>query len=144
MKITICGSINFAESMKEMEKTLKEKGHEVAIPYSIIKYNLNSSEDATKLKESEDFNTGNRPDLTKKHFDEIKNSDAVLVVNKEKNGIQNYLGGATFAEMIFAFYLGKKIFLLNPVPTDERLNLFRDEIEAVNPKVINGNLEEIA
>lgn len=144
MKIVICGSANFVEKMIELKKTLTKKGHKAVIPYSIIKYNLENHEDAQRLKEKKNYITAVKPEMTRRHFDEIKDSDAVLIVNQEKNGIPNYLGGATFAEMLFAFYLEKKIFFLNPIPDHERLSLFRDEIEAVKPKVINGNLEEIA
>ncbi len=145
MKITICGSAHFVEKMRELKESLAEKGHDVIMPYSIIKYNLKNPDEAQKLKDSEEYlNGGVKADLTRKHFDEIKGSDAILVVNQEKNGISNYIGGATFAEMLFAFYLGKKIFMLNPVPDHEKLSMLRDEIEAVKPLVINGNLEEIA
>jgi hypothetical protein len=61
------------------------------------------------------------------------------VVNVEKNGIPNYIGGATFAELMFAFYHKKKIFLLNPIPTHEKISPLRDEIECTRPIVINGN-----
>lgn len=141
MKIVICGSVNFPEKIKEIEAGLKEKGHDVVVPYSIIKHSLNSYEDAQKLKESEGHIKTEKPELTKRHFDEIKNADAILVVNVEKNDIPNYIGGATFAEMMFAFYCNKKIFLLNSIPTHEKLAFFRDEIEAVQPVVINRNLD---
>lgn len=143
MKIVICGSVNFAEKIREVEKGLKDRGHDVVMPHSITEHNLNSYEDARKLKEDGTF-AENKPDLTRRHFDEIKNSDAILVVNQEKNGIPNYIGGATFAEMVFASYLGKRVFLLNPIPTDEKLSMLRDEIEAVKPRIINSSLEEIA
>ncbi|MFQ5475028.1 MAG: hypothetical protein ACE5DM_04285 [Candidatus Nanoarchaeia archaeon] len=34
-------------------------------------------------------------------------NDAVLVVNLEKQGLPNYIGGATFSEMFFAHYTGR-------------------------------------
>lgn len=36
MKIVICGSVNFPEKIREIEKGLKDRGHEVVVPYSII------------------------------------------------------------------------------------------------------------
>jgi hypothetical protein len=141
MRIVICGSVNFPERILELEKELKQHGHEVVIPYSIIKHNLKAYEDTEKLKASKDYLTKTKPFFTRRHLDEIKNSDAILVANVEKNGIPNYIGGATFAEMVFAFYMKKKIFLLNPIPTDDRLAFFRDEIEAVQPVVLNGDLD---
>lgn len=140
MKVVLCGSVNFPEKMKEVQKGLSERCHEVVLPYSIIKHGLKNYDDTEKLKSSKVYLTREKPYFTKRHFDEIKGSDAILVVNVEKKGIPNYIGGATFAEMVFAFYLGKKIFLLNPIPTHEKLAFFRDEIEAVQPVVINGDL----
>lgn len=140
MRIAICGSANFPEKMKEIEKGLKERGHEVVIPASIIRYNLNNYDDAQRLKESDGHTKNIKPQLTIEHFNKIKNSDAILVVNLEKNGIPNYIGGGTFAEIMFAFYYGKRIFFLNPIPTHEKLAFLRDEMECTQP-IINGNLD---
>jgi predicted RNA-binding protein with PUA domain len=41
--------------------------------------------------------------------------------------------------MGFAYVLGKKIFLVNPIPD---LN-YKDEIKAMNPIVLNGNIKLI-
>ncbi len=143
MKIVICGSVNFPEKIREIEKQLLEMGHEVVIPYSIIKHNLKSYEDAQKIKDNKEFVKAIKPELTIRHFNEIKKADAILVVNVEKNGIPDYIGGATFAELMFAFYEKKKIFLLNPIPVHEKISILQDEIEGVHPIVINGNLDLI-
>jgi hypothetical protein len=143
MKVVICGSVNFPEKIWEIEKQLKERRHEVVIPNSIIKYNLKTYEDAQKFKLSKHYVEEAKTELTKRHFDEIKNGDAILVVNVEKRDIPNYVGGATLAEIMFALYHDKKIFLLNPIPTDERLAFFRDEIEGAHPIIINGNLDMV-
>jgi len=83
------------------------------------------------------------PDFIRIHFDKVRDSDAILVVNLERHGIKNYIGGNTFAEIMVAFYLNKKIFLLNSIPTDEKLSFIRDEIETVKPIILNGNLDII-
>ncbi|RLI98390.1 MAG: hypothetical protein DRO99_00780 [Candidatus Aenigmatarchaeota archaeon] len=140
MKIVICGSVNFPEKMKEVRAGLEELGHSVVLPASIDKDNLNSYEDAQRLKTSEDYIDRIKGERTIAHFNEIKEGDAILVVNPEKKGIPNYIGGATFAEMMFAFYCGKPIFLLNPIPDHEELAFFRDEIKGTKPVVINGDL----
>lgn len=69
----------------------------------------------------------------------IVEQDAVLVLNFDKNGLKNYIGGATFLEMYEAFRLGKKIFLYNPVPDGP----LRDEIIGFCPTVVNGDLTNI-
>jgi hypothetical protein len=75
-----------------------------------------------------------------KHSTEIiDNNDAVLVLNFEKNGVSNYIGGATFLEMHDAFRLNKKMFLYNDIPE----GILRDEIIGFNPDIINGDLSKI-
>lgn len=75
-----------------------------------------------------------------KHSEEVISSvDAVLVLNYTKNGIDNYIGGATFLEMYDAFRLGKTIYMMNDIPE----GLLKDEIIGFSPIVINGDLDKI-
>lgn len=67
----------------------------------------------------------------------ISKMDSILVLNFNKNGIDNYIGGATFLEMYDAFKLNKKIYLYNPIPE----GMLKDEIIGFNPIIINGNLD---
>lgn len=141
MKITLCGSISFAQEIMKIKEKLLEMGHEVLIPQSIIDFSLKNQDDAQKLKaDRKKYLSEIKPYYTKNHFKLVKESDAILVVNVEKNGVKNYIGGATFAEIMVAFYLEKKIFFLNPIPTDEKFSFVLDELEAVNPIILNGNL----
>ena len=71
--------------------------------------------------------------------EKVETNDAVLVLNFDKNGQKNYIGGATFLEIFRAFDLGKKIFLLNPIPD----NILKDELIGMNPTIINGDLSRI-
>ena len=71
--------------------------------------------------------------------DVMHNIDAVLVLNYEKNGVDNYIGGATFLEMYDAFRLGKKIYMLNDIPK----GLLEDEIIGFKPVIIHGDLSKI-
>ncbi len=66
----------------------------------------------------------------------IEKIDAVFVLNFEKNGIKNYIGGGTFLEMYDAFRLGKKIFLYHAVPE----GILHDEILGFDPVILNGDL----
>jgi predicted RNA-binding protein with PUA domain len=65
--------------------------------------------------------------------------DAILILNLEKNGIKGYIGGNTFLEMGFAHVLNKKIFLLNPISEMG----YEDEIVAMKPVILNGDLDKI-
>ena len=77
--------------------------------------------------------------MIKRYYKIIQNSDAVLVLNFDKNGIKNYIGGNTFLEMGFAYVLNKPIYLVNPIPD----MIYTDEIKAMQPKILNGDLGKI-
>jgi len=70
----------------------------------------------------------------------MQGADAVLVLNFDKNGIKNYVGGNTLMEIGFAHVLSQKIFMLNPIP---EMPYCKTEIEAVRPIIINGNISKI-
>jgi len=146
MKITLCGSISFAEEMSELKEKLEDMGHEVFVPQSLTDFSIKTAHDADRLKfdDREKYINEIKPYYTKHHFNLIEKSDAILVVNIEKKGIKNYIGGATFAEVMVAVFLNKKIFFLNPIPRDERLSSMIDELEGAKPVILNGNLERIS
>ena len=144
MKITLCGSIGFAHKMKELKEDLSEMGHEVVIPYtaqrilngefSIEKFNQEKDKKGDKI-----FREESKEDLIKKYYNEISNSDAVFILNFDKKDIKNYIGANTFLEMGFAHVLNKKIFLFNDIPKMDH----KDEIMAMKPLIINGDLTKV-
>jgi hypothetical protein len=71
--------------------------------------------------------------------EKIKWCDAVLVINPEKNWQEGYIWANTFLEMWWAFFLNKKIFILN----DFWKNKYKEEIDAMYPVIINNDLEKI-
>lgn len=75
------------------------------------------------------------------HFKRIDESDAILVVNHEKNGIPNYIGGNTFLEIGYAYGNNKKVFLLNDLPAQL---LFKEEMLGMQPTILKGDLTRIA
>ena len=76
----------------------------------------------------------------RQHYKHILESDAVLIVNLEKNGIKNYIGGNVLMEMGQAYVNNKKIFLLNTIPAELP---YLDEIKAMDPVCLHGNLAGI-
>lgn len=120
-RIVLCGSMKLKEKIFEVEEYLKNKGYEVVVPKE-FRVEM-TKEDASKL-----------------HFDEIanENTDIVLAVNVTKNGIENYIGPNTFAEIAMAFYFNKRIYLLNDI-----YEPYRDELEGWNVIALKGNLEDI-
>lgn len=137
MKITLCHSVSFMDYARRLTKELKEKGHEVLT----APYTERSTEDLEKmLSDRENYINNMKPKFIREHFDNILSSDSVLVINLDKNGIKNYIGGSTFAEIMFAFYNKKKIFILNTLPEK---SMFMDELKAIKPIILNKNLDMI-
>jgi len=125
-----------AQKMIEAEKELVENNHEVILPKNTNKY----AEKVLKEKDAHE-STKNKieHDLIRDYFGEIKNADAVLIVNIDKNGIKNYIGGNSFLEMGFAHVLDKKLYLYDDIPDLS----YKDEMVAMQPIVINQDLSKI-
>lgn len=120
-RIVLCGSVKFKERFFEVEEQLKARGYEVILPKEL-------TEELTKEEAS------------RLHFSQVesKDTDAILVINCNKNGKNNYIGANTFAEIAFAFYFNKKIYLLN--------DMFKgciEELEAWKAEPLQGDLEKI-
>src|SRR5258708_26680133 len=63
---------------------------------------------------------------------------AILVVNERKNGIQNYIGANTFAEIAVAFNARKRIFILN-----EWYSMYEEELAAWGAVQLRGELHDL-
>jgi hypothetical protein len=74
------------------------------------------------------------------HFIEVERSDAVLVLNYEKHGTPNYIGGNVLMEMALAFFLKKPIFIFNEIPESSS---FMEELLGLNPVVLHGRVEDL-
>jgi len=136
MKIVICGSMTASKEMVEVEKKLQKMGHAVVLPEFTHEY---ASMETTDRMHTESAKNKVEYDLIRGYFEEIKNCDAILVVNIDRKGIKGYIGGNSFLEMGFAYVLNKKIYLLNPLPE----MIYTDEISAMDPIVLNGDLIKI-
>ena len=136
MKICVCCSLTFTDQVKEIAKKLEENGHEVFLPNGVLV-------DAIHQPDFEPVSAkrNNGYDAIIDHFEKIRNSDAVLVCNFTKNNVENYIGANTFLEMGFAYYEGKPIFALNPLPDYKYIN---DEILSFDVKILNGDLTKIS
>jgi len=150
MKITLCGSIGFYKEMELARDELIKRGHTVKIPELALEVpkkfgggrkvyfgqyiEQNGGIDAFpatheiwKLKEG----------AIRDHYEKIDWCNAVLVVNHEKRGIDGYVGGNTLIEIGVAFYLRKKIFILNPVSSGLS---YKQEIMGMHPTIIQKDL----
>jgi len=136
VKIIICGSISAHKKMLEIKQALVYMGHSIDMPgLGNIKHELDLDGNSV-----ESAHIKIRDDLIRGYYHKIENNDAVLVVNEDKKGITGYIGGNTFLEIGFGYVLNKKIFILNQF---SREISYSDEINAMEPIVINGNLNKI-
>lgn len=137
MIIALCGSLSFAKRMKKIKELLEKKGHKVFTP-PLLNHYLDGRLKKYKIPEREAAKKKNF-NLIKVHYEAIKKSDAILVLNYTKDKVKNYIGGNSFLEMGFAHVLGKKIFLLNPMPKMS----YTSEILAMEPIVLNEDLKKL-
>lgn len=142
MKIVICGSMVFAKNMLDIKTQLEVKGIKTVIPFGTKKYLSGKLKKmSSKQGTIEGAKRKIKYNLIKRYCNEIKKSDAILVINKEKNGIKNYIGGNSFLEMGYAYILNKKIYVLNKLPKD--LLIIYQELVAMKPIILNGDLNAI-
>lgn len=133
MKIMLIGSAKFEPREEESAVALQGAGHEVA---------YTSGYDEPKSESESWHDYGAR--MMQKSIATVKTVDAVLCLNFGKDGKPNYIGGATFCEMAYAFEHGKKIFILNDIPADATSGPnIQFEIEMFNPEVLHGDLTGI-
>lgn len=136
--VTICSSAAFYRQAVDIQSQLTELGCKVIVPKT-----------ATRMKESGDFDVSHyktwfadandyhkKAELMRTHFVEVAKADAILVLNYEKHGVHNYIGGNVLMEMSLAFWLRKPIFILNEIPEE---SAFEEEIKGMEPMVLHGD-----
>ncbi|HSE34760.1 MAG TPA: hypothetical protein VLB83_01425 [Candidatus Paceibacterota bacterium] len=135
MKLFLISSKRFYDRIPEIQSALEAMGHAITLPNCYddpateARYRELGSEEHAKWK----------AEMFAHSAKVIAEHDAVLVLNFERDGMENYIGGATFLEMYDAFKLGKRIFLYNPIPA----GMLADEIAGFAPVVILGDLKKV-
>jgi len=146
MKITLCGSIAFFKEMLEIKRKLEDLGHEIRMPISETendKGEIIPIQEYYKIRKTSNDNEtwvwDKKEQAMRIHFDKVVWSDAVLVLNYDKNNIKDYIGANTFLEMGLAMHLKKKIYLLNSIPNIS----YKEELLGMKPVILRGNLNKI-
>lgn len=130
MKILIHASLDFKQAMIEAKNYIEYNSvHKVLLPeltrYQDIRDVHGDDKTFTKIK--------NR--LTKENFQNVENCDVLFIINYSHRGINNYIGGNSFMEMVIAFYLKKPIYLLNDIPEGMP---YTEEIKSLYPTTIRS------
>ena len=117
--VVLCGSMKIKDEIFKVEEQLKELGYNVLLPEECIRGEA-------------------KVIASRAHFDRITNpaNEYILIVNATKNGIENYVGPNSFAEIAFGFYHNKKVMLLNAV-----YEPYEDEIVGWNVICLKGDFK---
>ena len=136
MRIGVAGSMQFTDKMYEICDELAKLGHEPFMSGFGPRYRGKSAEEIEVLK----LEDKNGRDAIREFWEPMQSADALLVLNYDKNGIANYIGGNAFLEIGFAHVLQQKIFFMNPIP---QMPHYHTELVAMKPTVIHGDLTKI-
>lgn len=134
MRIVVGGSMVFAKDQLEAKVSLEALGHEVLVTDDIEDY---VDSPAIKASFEEELKISLEYDIMRSFFNKIEESDGLLIVNNKKRGIEGYLGTSVLMEMGLAYYLKKKVYLVNPIDMDQGYAL---EVALINPVVLSGDL----
>jgi len=135
MNLFIICSKHFYDKIPKIAEELKSYGHNLTFPNS---YEEPFKEEEMKKVGSQEHSEWKR-NMMKLQEPKIRANEGVLIYNLNKNGIENYIGGATFMEIVKAWELDKKVFFYNPIPEC----IFTDELKGINPIIINKDLSKI-
>lgn len=119
--IVLCGSMKVKEDIIKIKEKLEKKNYKVFLPIECMQ--------------------GLPKEIASRaHFKRIQDpkNEIVLIVNTTKNGIKNYIGPNSFAEIAFAFYFKKEIYVLN-----DYYEPYLDELEGWKVKRLHGNLNNL-
>lgn len=140
--ITLCSSASFYKDVLEIAAQLTKKGYKARVPLTANIMKKTGDFEASKYKtwftNTSDFKR--KTYLMRRHFDKIVSSDAILVVNNPKNGVEGYIGANGLMEMGLAFHLKKKIYVWNSI---SKSNPVWEEIVGMNSIFVNADVNRI-
>ncbi len=130
--------MSFYKELVDIEKQLESNGFTVTIPVSAQIMKKNNDFEISHFKNV--FTPEEKREFIKRNFNEIAKGDSILVINSEKNGIKGYIGANVLMEIGLAFYLKKKIYILNPIEDNAS---HKEELFAFGVEFIDKDLSKI-
>ncbi len=141
MKIYVLGSSHFKEEMVRCSEKLRDLGYDGWIHPDYEAYVRGEKQDIVeRWGKGECAAIKRENNYLKTHYKHILESDAILIVNAEKNGVKNYIGGNVLLEMGQAYVNDRKIYFLYGMPDK---SAYLDEIQCMDPICLNGDLSRI-
>ena len=121
MNIVLCGSMKVKDKIVENARILEDMGYNVLLPVECM-------QGLDKLIAS------------RAHLDRVvdPNNEIILIINETKNGIENYIGANSFAEIAFGYYYNKRVYLLNDI-----YEPYKDELIGWGVTPLKGDLSKI-
>lgn len=137
MKILIWWSMSFANKMFEIKEELEKLWHIVNLSPGINFFLENPN---AKMDFDQELQFCKKTWTMKKFFDEIAESEWVLFLNYDKKWILGYIWASVLMEIWISYFLGKKIYLINPINKSQSYAL---EVLLTNPTILNWDLNQI-
>jgi len=143
VKIAVCASAAIYNKVIPLCDEISRFGFEVILPATaeVMKsrgaINTEAAVDWSKIPDKYSY----KAELIRGHFDVITDADAVLVMNLEKDGKTDYIGGNVLMEMTVAFYLKKPIYIYGSAPEESPLI---DEIMGMQPIFLHGDASKLS
>ena len=131
--------MTFSKEMVKAKDELEKLGHTVSLPCD-VDLHVEDPNAIDDFKANYDHCIANN--IIKKCFNKVEASEAILVLNFPKNGIDGYVGTSSLMEMGLAHHFNKKIFLLHEPPTEAE-HRWAHEVRIMLPIVLNGDLSKI-
>ena len=140
--ITVCASCHFYRKVNEVKDALEPLGFEVLVPKLALEMKVTGDYEVDHYKTwfADPNDYPKKAALIHAHFDEVDKADAILVVNEEKKGVKNYIGGNVLMEMALAFHARKPIFILNEIPEGTATE---EEVRGMLPTLLHGKVEDL-
>jgi hypothetical protein len=123
--VVVCGSMKNLDLMTKIGAALKQSGLDVITP---------------EPDERSGVSTATKRAASRRHMGHIRHrrTAAVLVVNVDRPGANNYVGPNSFAEIGVAFADDRRVFLLQGMP-----ECYEDELVAWGVECLNGDLPRL-
>lgn len=130
MIILVHASLDKKQEMLDAKEKIEAfSEHKVILP-ELTRYQHIRDEDG-----NDELFTQIKNRLTDENISNVEAADVLLILNYTHRGIENYVGGNSFLEMVIAYYLHKPIFLLNDIPSAMP---YTEEIKALYPVIIHN------
>lgn len=131
--------MTFARQMAKAKQELEKLGHSVQLPCDT---EIHLTDDKFIDDLDKDYEHCVENDVMRSCMQGVADSDAILVMNYDKNGVKGYIGTSTLMEMGLAHFLRKKIFLLYATPSPKQAR-WAHEVRIFHPVVIDEDYSKV-